>query len=184
MPRASCDVCLLRIYARDVQICRCDAATAGEDCGHWRPHHDEISGLCDSARIGCRMCSELWQHFFKEWTPEQYAGDPTLVTVPGTETQPASWRFTGPGFQVGPTLQVFHNTGIWYRVVELTTDSTQRGATSSALGDGHNDETVLALDFGISSPMIYEVEERRYILRKTSGRFLPSACAKSLLPKS
>jgi hypothetical protein len=174
MPQASCDTCLSRLYATDIQICHCDATVLGTDCGHWRPHHDEIDGLCESARIGCRMCSELWRHFFKEQTPEQYAGEPTLITVPGTGNQPPTFRFTGPGFLIGSSIHLFHNTGIWYRVVELTSDSARRGAPSHVRkGRQFNDEMILALDFGISSPMIYEVEERRYILRKTDGKLQP-----------
>lgn len=169
MPQASCNACIA-IYANDIEICRCDPSVSSQDCGHWRPHQAEINGLCQSALVGCRMCSELWRFFFKEKTPEQYARQPELTVVPGSGAQAASTELAGPGFVIGPTVQVFHNSGIWYRVVELFAEPPENGTTSTGQGDSESDwEVVLALDFGISSPMIHEVEERRYMLRKTSG---------------
>lgn len=161
MPQASCAVCLASIYAQDVDICRCGAAGSGAACAHWRRHHDEIHGLCRSARMGCRMCSELWRYFFKEKTPEQYARDAVMTARAGGGEQ-AGFGIEGPGFLIGHAVHVFHGSGTYYRVVELS-------AESASAGEQGPEDVVLALDFGISSPMIYEVEERRYILRKTSG---------------
>lgn len=150
MPKASCDICIQSIYGTDIQICGCDAVTSTSECTHWRRHHAEINGLCISALQGCRMCSELWRFFFKEKTPEQY-----LASV-------APGEFPGQGFLIGPAVHVFSGSGTSYRVSELA------GGSSDQSGE----KVLLALDFGINSPMIYEVERRRYVLKKMSGERL------------
>lgn len=151
MPQVSCNTCIQSIYGTDVQICDCSADVSKPSCGHWRRHHAEINDLCTSARSGCRMCSELWRFFFKEKTPEQYLSG----IMPGVE---------GQGFPIGGSAHVFFGSGTSFRVAELA----DRSGGERAQGDG--EDLVLALDFSINSPMIYEVEERRYILKKTSGK--------------
>ncbi|PMD33633.1 HET-domain-containing protein [Hyaloscypha variabilis F] len=44
-----------------------------------KTHHPGIASLCRSALSGCRICTDLWRHFFKEKTPEEYAEDPFFV---------------------------------------------------------------------------------------------------------
>jgi hypothetical protein len=153
MPLASCQPCVA-IYAADIQVCRCEESGVGR-CPHWRRHHAEISGLCQSALIGCRLCSELWRYFFKEKTPQEYAEEPWFAT--------------------GNSVHAFMNSGIWYRAVDVTGQPADRAVgPAAALNDGETDGALtLALCFGISSPMIQEVEERRYFLRKVSGMASP-----------
>lgn len=147
MPLASCQTCI-SILATDIQVCRCERAGVRE-CRHWRPHHTEIAYLCQSALIGCRICNELWRYFFKEKTPRQYAAEPYFI--------------------INNMMHVFTNTGIWYRIVEVSDEPTNASAvTEPAENEGDEDRVVLALCFGINSPMIFGVEERLFILKKTS----------------
>ncbi|KAF3046873.1 hypothetical protein E8E12_004564 [Didymella heteroderae] len=156
MPQASCNVCIQSIYGTDVQICDCEAAKSKYDCPHWRRHHAEINELCMSARNGCRMCSELWRFFFKEKTPEQYLAG----IMPGLD---------GQGFLVGGSVHLFFGSGTSYRVTEIANRLDERNqALPQRADDQSNAAMLLALDFCINSPMIYEVEERRYVLKKTS----------------
>ena len=159
MPTASCNTCLNRVCNTDLQPCHCHTTVSKSNCDHWQHHHDEIDGLCHSARIGCRMCSELWRFFFKEKTPEQY--------IDGVHLN-GDTHIPGRGFLIGNSIHAFIGTGTHYRVVELDSD----GTPSSAQGSSQpGEDVVLRLDFSINSPMIYEVEERQYILRKVSREF-------------
>lgn len=82
-------------------------------------------------------------------------------TIPGV--------IEGQGFVVGGAAHVFYGSGTSFRVTELANRSSKR-SVGSVPGDDLSDENMLlALDFGINSPMIYEVEERRYVLKRTSG---------------
>ena len=182
MPLASCQACVA-LYSTDIQVCRCEQSGVGQ-CSHWRRHHAEIADLCRSALIGCRTCTELWRYFFKEKTPQEYAAEPWFII-----SDPAR-RDDTPRLQAAaadPMLRLMHqlvasssvhaytNSGIWYRAVDVTGDPVERGARPEALlNDGDSDGAVtVALCFGISSPMIHEVEERRFILRNVSRKRNP-----------
>lgn len=123
------------------------------------------------------MCSELWRYFFKEKTPEQYASNFSLrvVTANRDGSLASGSRFNGPGFETGTGIHVYLHSGTKYRVVDLTGRSDLRHEDVGASGPCQEDETILALDIALTSPMIHEVEARRYFLRKTSGRSHPFA---------
>lgn len=142
----SCEACK-NIFASDVQVCPLDCPD-DERKEYWKPHHPDIAGLCQSALSGCRLCAEVWRHFFKEKTPIQYAEEPY--------------------FEIGQTVHAFHGSGTSFWVSErLYNPSADVDPSASTEDDG----ITLNLTFGLNSPMIREVEERNFILKKTSGNY-------------
>ena len=176
MPLASCQACI-SLYSTDIdiQICRCEQSGVGQ-CSHWRQHHAEIADLCRSVLIGCRTCTELWRYFFKEKTPQEYAAEPWFII--GHDTQRPQVATADPMLRLvhqlagSSSVHAFTNSGIWFRAVDVTGVPVERAAGPKALlNDGESDgATTVALCFGINSPMIHEVEERRFILRNVSRK--------------
>jgi len=68
---------------------------SAEQLRYWHPHHREITSLCRSALIGCRLCADVWAYFFLEKSPEEYA--------------------ERPYFMVGSTRHFYDGSGTSYR---------------------------------------------------------------------
>ncbi|KAE9367060.1 HET-domain-containing protein [Stipitochalara longipes BDJ] len=101
------------------------------DLSEIKTHHPEITSLCRAALSGCRICIDLWRHFFKEKTPEEYAENP---------------------FFIGQrTVQVYMHSGTRYQFLE----------PGPGLAPGS-----LELEFLLNSPMIKDVEKKRFIFEK------------------
>ncbi|KAK3906386.1 heterokaryon incompatibility protein-domain-containing protein [Staphylotrichum tortipilum] len=148
MPLASCQPCLA-LYSSSIEVCRCDASVT--NCHHWRPHHTEISSLCHSALIGCRLCRELWHYFFREKAPEQYAEEPWFTT--------------------GNAMHAYMNSGVRYRVLDMTGQPIARAAGPVAAMNDETDAdpaTILALSFALTSQMVLELQDRQFFLRRVN----------------
>jgi len=150
MPLASCQPCVA-LYSSSIEACRCDASVT--NCGHWRPHHVEILSLCHSALIGCRLCRELWHYFFREKAPEEFAEEPSFGT--------------------GLVVHTYMNSGLKYRIQDRTGQPIDSAAGPvAAINDGEDadDASILALCFALTSPMVLELPDRQYFLRRVSRK--------------
>ncbi len=165
MPVASCQPCLAMYSSSSTEVCRCHPSS--NNCQHWRPHHAQVMSLCHSALIGCRLCRELWHYFFREKPPEEYAEEP--------------W------FGTGLVVHAYMNSGLRYRVVDMTGKPIERAAGPvAAMNDGPDDDpaTILALCFALTSPMVLELPDRQFFLRSVTRKSLPSHLTHPLLVES
>ena len=70
-----------------------------------KTHHPDIANLCRAALSGCRICTDLWRHFFKEKTPSEYAENPYFIgqrTVQVYVHSGTRYRFLEPGPGLAP----------------------------------------------------------------------------------
>ena len=70
------------------------------DGSYTKTHHMDISEFCNAALAGCRTCIDLWRHFFKNKTPEEYAEQPYFNTGKFAHVyfgSGTSYRFLNPG---------------------------------------------------------------------------------------
>ncbi|RMZ91235.1 hypothetical protein DV736_g1521, partial [Chaetothyriales sp. CBS 134916] len=94
----SCEACRL-IYTLQPQVQ--PTGWSRDDDTYVQTHHEDISGLCRAALGGCRTCTDLWGHFFRTKTPEEYAEQPYFVTngifIHAYQHSGTQYRFLDPG---------------------------------------------------------------------------------------
>ncbi|KAK4962047.1 hypothetical protein LTR10_002544 [Elasticomyces elasticus] len=139
----SCSVCQ-KIFIAEVHLARADSEWGTIESGEVHQHHEDISGLCQSALNQCRICTDVWRHFFKQRTPEQYAQEPLV--------------YNGNNGDDATGVHIYLGSGSSYRFVEL----------SEHLRDADTPKDAFMIEFDLHGRMDRDVKQFAYVLRPAS----------------